>query len=605
MARFIPSDYQGDFHHSPGEYRVYLALSTLDDSYTVFYSLWWLRRGYKRISGGKDYFAPSRMREADFVVVHPNLGVVVIEVKSGGISHKDRQWYQHSFDGKTIPISPYVQAHTSWKALIDHIKQSNNSDLSNTLFSYCVWFTSIDKNELGDELPPHTSLDITLDRHDLAEPEQALLRVVDYFDKDQDGHSSGFKRPISADDCAALVSLLNPFFDVLPDRRALLDEQEAHLLQLTEEQSEVLDLLQRMRQAVIMGPAGSGKTILALEKARRLVASGKKVLLLCFTRLLTDSLSNKYSNDPEYSGVTINTAHDLAGNMLQRRYEISDQLKMLGAYLCTADGLASFNDSYDAVVVDEGQDQPDELLSSLEQIMAQKNGEFYVFYDPLQNILREDLAAFFSRHAEQLSLIRNCRNSAPICRTCAVLSGKPELQDNAVPGSKPIMVLFKDVEEQKAIAQRFIQSFADVGIALSDLALLTPNSIEKSTFFNATDIGGYTVSPKPEGNKVVLSTVRKFKGLEACCVLICDVSLWQLKEPSYRRKLYTGASRARSELVFAVRNDVFDLQRFLDKELRALKEPQETLEEVLERIFKVRIMSLEEFLADNWGGQVE
>ena len=67
MARFVPDVKPDDFNNSYGERKVYEALRTLDDRHTVFYSLSWVGSGGHRTVG-----------EADFVVAHPQKGVLVI-----------------------------------------------------------------------------------------------------------------------------------------------------------------------------------------------------------------------------------------------------------------------------------------------------------------------------------------------------------------------------------------------------------------------------------------------------------------------------------------------------------------------------------------------
>ena len=60
--------------------------------------------------------------------------------------------------------------------------------------------------------------------------------------------------------------------------------------QLTEEQYVILDYLKRHRRAAISGSAGSGKTLVALEKAIRLYRDGFSVLFLCHNPYLANSL---------------------------------------------------------------------------------------------------------------------------------------------------------------------------------------------------------------------------------------------------------------------------------------------------------------------------
>ncbi len=60
---------------------------------------------------------------------------------------------------------------------------------------------------------------------------------------------------------------------------AALAEDECRILALTEEQFSVLDTLARLRRVAVSGGAGTGKTLLALEKAKRLAGEGFETLL--------------------------------------------------------------------------------------------------------------------------------------------------------------------------------------------------------------------------------------------------------------------------------------------------------------------------------------
>lgn len=81
MAKIIP-ERTIDFNSSYGEKQVFEALKKLPDDYIVFYSVAWkqLERKLNIIKYG----------ESDFTIFHPQKGIIVIEVKSGGISYHDR-----------------------------------------------------------------------------------------------------------------------------------------------------------------------------------------------------------------------------------------------------------------------------------------------------------------------------------------------------------------------------------------------------------------------------------------------------------------------------------------------------------------------------------
>ena len=73
------------YNNSFGEREIYNALSELSDDYIIFYSLLWQQR---------DQSTNVRWGEADFVIFNKNYGMLVVEVKSGGIIHRDGKWYQ-------------------------------------------------------------------------------------------------------------------------------------------------------------------------------------------------------------------------------------------------------------------------------------------------------------------------------------------------------------------------------------------------------------------------------------------------------------------------------------------------------------------------------
>jgi len=68
---------------------------------------------------------------------------------------------------------------------------------------------------------------------------------------------------------------------------------EQELLRLTDEQMRILDLLRDTKRLVVKGCAGSGKTLLALEKATRLARDGKYVQLLCYSIPLAQWLQTR------------------------------------------------------------------------------------------------------------------------------------------------------------------------------------------------------------------------------------------------------------------------------------------------------------------------
>ena len=87
---------------------------------------------------------------------------------------------------------------------------------------------------------------------------------------------------------------------------------EARLLSLTEEQYNRLDELEANPRCLFEGAAGTGKTLLALEHARRADHAGSKVLFVCFNRLLGEWLHQQI----EHSSVTAGTWHAITRQLI-------------------------------------------------------------------------------------------------------------------------------------------------------------------------------------------------------------------------------------------------------------------------------------------------
>ena len=112
MATMFPVRLPGNA--SPSEKPVYRALEQLPDPWRVFHSVAWqsLRKG--RQGDG----------EADFVLIHPRHGLIVIEAKGGSIHIRDGKWFTSNKKG-THPIDPFEQAtitsNTYWDWYIRHV----------------------------------------------------------------------------------------------------------------------------------------------------------------------------------------------------------------------------------------------------------------------------------------------------------------------------------------------------------------------------------------------------------------------------------------------------------------------------------------------------
>ena len=190
-----------------------------------------------------------------------------------------------------------------------------------------------------------------------------------------------------------LTQLLTPRFELRQPLGSVMAEEDRQLLTLTEQQSAVPDMLGRQRRVSVTGGAGTGKTLLAMEKARRLADEGFRVLLTCYNRPLAEYL--RRSAGP-VERLRILNFHQLcwelaeqAGIPLPDPYAVPAPPELFTTMLPNAllDALDRVEDRFDAVIVDEGQDFRDTWWDPLQLCLADPDrGVLYVFYDENQQL---------------------------------------------------------------------------------------------------------------------------------------------------------------------------------------------------------------------------
>ena len=533
MAIFIPNGTQNNFNGSYGEKKVYEALSTLNNQYTVFYSLNWIGINENRSIG-----------EADFVILHPEKGLLVIEVKSGEIEYKNGEWFQTNTRTRiSTRINPFIQARKSQFEIMDRLQQAKLG-FKLPIMCYCVWFPSI---EISNQnlLPPESPKEIVLDKLSLDNPNKNISECFNYWAKKytlQKLNSSQFQK---------IILNLCPHFHVVPKLKTRIGELEESYIQLTKQQIVLLDFLEEQKMAVIHGLAGTGKTVIAMEKAKRLALKQEKILFLCFNSFLRDMLR---SNNKE-SNIIIHNAHSLALEIMGKsNNSIENIISEFEEYLEVV--CESQDWKYKNIIVDEGQDLDDRLLNKLYELVKGEHGCFYVFYDRNQYIMGNHLPNWINEAECKLVLQKNCRNTAEIYKTSCSMMGFTNINHNDIHGDKPILKLCNNNDEQNIIVDTFIKNMIKEGLMPEDVVILTAKSLEKSSISPNKKYGNQYISTTRESGKILFTTIRKFKGLEAEAVIIVDVSISSLILEESRRLLYVGASRAKYILNIAMVEDV-------------------------------------------------
>ncbi len=210
-----------------------------------------------------------------------------------------------------------------------------------------------------------------------------------------------------------------------------VEDDRARLIRASREQARALDHFRNLRRVDIVGPAGSGKSILALEKARRLAREGFRTLVVCFNQPLATAMlrdvEEMTAGDPATAErLTVSTFHRLCETLGQRAgvlppRPIDPPPEWWDETLPTAlsraiDALPA--ERFHAIVVDEGQDFEREWLETLMFLLDDPSDDvLWVFHDPGQALYRDDQVGELS--LPTIELFEDYRCPAPVGRLAA------------------------------------------------------------------------------------------------------------------------------------------------------------------------------------------
>ena len=561
-----------DIPEGSREDEMFVALSKLPDDYYVFHSL-------VLITNTEGILRES---ETDFVVFNPTKGILCLEAKAGHVYCQNGTWYYGS--GVLMRHGgPFRQADMNKWKLQKYFEEKGMIDVWNRCKTlHAVWFPSVSRTELnGIHFPSEADKSITLTEESLVNIERDIERIFAL-----DLPSSVVTTLSKADGKRILENVLCPSFDLVPTMVSELGIKRNAFNRLLKEQANILNFLEEQPYAVINGAAGTGKTMIALEKARRHSESGEKVLFLCFNRFLRDYCKTNYP----YEHVVYNTIDGFACSFCGT--EMADflllQEKIESAYY---EGVFPFKH----VIIDEGQDfgqdriEEADIISTLEAIVLSEevNGSFYLFYDKNQLVQGKKIPKYISDSDCKLTLYRNCRNTENIAITSMRplgASSKPKMFTGCVRGESPKVFISETADKQKAFLDNTLKQLEEKKI--KDVVILTCKTEETSAFSQFCADGKYLHN----GSFYRFTTCRKFKGLEADAIVLVDVTKKVLGKAE-NLNFYVGASRARFFLsVLCQMSDedcVETLQEFDTTTTGTVKRPKKALAAALNALLAV------------------
>ncbi len=565
MARFIPVGRTDGFHNSPAERMVYEAFKKLPDDYCVFYSLLW----------GKDFQGRHHRGESDFMVFDPTRGFIVIEVKGGGVRRDpDGQWYSTSRNGDDhrLPRSPLLQAQKSADRFKGILDESDDVNIRNYRIVPIAWFPNIDDPAFHEKLTHEYEPSNTFTEDDLDDPEGMINYVFSYNNMHKRQLDKPAKQIIDE-----VVRIFAPVFRIVPSISSELKERDFLFNQLTSEQASLLDYLVEQRTAAIHGASGTGKTMIALECARGL-PKDTNILFLCFNKLLIQYLKDNFGEEmPNVTFANLNQLYAKAtgGDEIVEADVITDFL------------LDSFSDNYqfEHIIVDEAQDIKADHLDLLSSIASAVDGYFYVFYDKNQLVHQWDTETlgWLKKMDCRLVLNKNCRNTLEIAKTAYSPFGLENvILPEMISGDTPCMNNYSNTEEAiKGIAET-IRFYTDKGFTKKQITILTLKTLNKTILNGLESVYGYRLTNDLDGDGILFTTARKYKGLESDVVIIIDFDGDTFKDDNAKSVFYVASSRAKHCLTFVASLSDDDMRKAIgDLGGDPTGEPRKTLKKLL------------------------
>ncbi len=544
-----------DDHTPPGEHDVFNMLAGGPEDWVALHSLdlapW--NRGLRT--------------ELDFLLIIPDTGIVCLEVKSHeNIVFDGERWYPQE-----IKRSPFKQAsdgrYTFYRRLVElapHFKR--------TPVVHCCIFP-----RAPFDLPPNLSVQTweLTDCRAFRAFNTSQEFCADLKHKVQqsiaaDASLNPLERPLSPEQIQTIIKYCVPVQKHRPEAREEIRRRELQIETLLRaQQKPLLQLAELNERLLVCGPAGTGKTLIAMEIAKRAAEKGRRVALLSFNHLVGEWMKQTIIGSggipPNLAlGPAVRVIAGMAGLAIPKAptrefWEITLP-QQLGEKIKDPDFKATA--ALDLLVLDEAQDflaRP-ALWACLTHFLAGglAQGAFALFGDFENQVLAERAAMDNQLAALQTSarptlwrLTENCRNYPIVADTAVKLSGLRQpvysgyLRTGGTVNDYDIFFYEHDRAQLDKLSQ-WLREFKAQGYKPADITILSFHSPEFSAAARLKREGFHLRPFWQNGEFTGYTSIHAFKGLENKVIILTDVALGA---PDFHRQLfYTGMTRATGSL---------------------------------------------------------
>ena len=449
---------------------------------------------------------------------------------------------------------------------IRQLLKRTHSTYRSILFGFGVVMPYTTFSATGPEIIPDVLLDRRSFRQPLLQYVKSLKRYWEAEYKEKHGKEY---RGLTEKEIREVRQVLRPDLETAISLGGYLSGLEDQQIHLTNEQIRASRRMAANPRTVVRGAAGTGKSVIALDRALQEGAKGLRVLYLCFNRLLAAHVKTSLESNSDTASVQVYPVHVLYHELIKEAGLLTSLRNMdenSSAFFSktfpelAAEALCeTTREDWDVLVVDEAQDLlTPEHLDVFDLLLGQglSCGRWHLFLDPHQNIYGDEIQKNVADRLNEYmpaydDLFENCRNTRQIAVQTSIISGIDLPFAGATNGPEVEIEYYSEKSEAIDLVENLVRLLVDSQIRPDGIAVLSTRRFENSILSDRQRLAGFqliepTESMAYQKGTILFSTMHAFKGLESQAVIAIDMD--EIGDEYWSMLHYTGLSRARTFL---------------------------------------------------------